>query len=50
MEKSMDELITELRESTAGWQGALNELQQVMLDRGFITLEGLEAARRESCP
>lgn len=48
MEKSWDELMGELNESMAGHQRALNELEQVMIARGFITRESLEAARSEA--
>ncbi len=44
---SLMESVKELREVTDGWQLALNELEQVMVARGFITKESLERARAE---
>lgn len=42
------ESVKELNESVTAWQKSLNELERVMLERGFITQESLERARTES--
>lgn len=47
MDDSFQELMNQLAESTKAHQAALNELRQVLLSRGLITLEGLAAARAE---
>ena len=39
--------VQELKESTSAHQAALNELEAVMLARGFITRESLARARAE---
>jgi hypothetical protein len=44
MEKSMEELTNELRESTLAWGNAIKELQAVMVERGFTTWEAIEEA------
>lgn len=47
MEKSMEELTNELRESALAWADAIKELQETMIARGFVTREEIEAARRK---
>lgn len=47
-EPTFAELIEQLAESTRGHQAALNELQEVMIARGFVTRESIAAASVET--
>jgi mannitol/fructose-specific phosphotransferase system IIA component (Ntr-type) len=46
MNKSITELCAELCESTDKWASAINELEQVLLARGFVTREAIANAQK----
>ena len=47
MDKSITELCAELCQSTDEWASAINDLEQVLLARGFVTREAIEKERKQ---
>jgi hypothetical protein len=45
MEKTIEQLTDEIRESAQGFSNAVKELQTLMVQRGFTTWEAIEANR-----
>lgn len=46
--KTMDELILNLREAGQAFADSVTELQKIMIERGFTTWEAIEEARGKS--